>query len=534
MDPRLTFLPLCLLAAACLGQNQPSPPAIKNVIIMIGDGMGPQQVGFLEAYARQAPQSIYRTQGRVTAIGEAATQGHLALSLHHPKDGLVVDSACSATQLATGVFSGSEMIGIDHQGNQVETVLEVAKRLGKKTALISDTRITHATPASFASHQPHRSKENAIAKDLLDLEVDVLLSGGLRNFLPKEINQAPEAEAQTKKQFKIPFAISSKRQDSNNLLDVAQQKGYQLAFDRGQLQQIKEAKILGLFANSGMKDGIQHHQRDLQSFEREPTLAEMTQKALTSLEHHPNGFFMMVEGGQIDWAAHNNDAGTMLHEIIKFDQAIATIMSWMKGRDDTLLLITADHETGSFGLSYKSTDLPKSQELPGDVFQGHQFKPYFNFGKPETLDQIFGQTKSFQTLFNGFHSLPTQQQSTAWLKSAVKGTTGYSITEDEASRLIQKVQNPYYSSGHTYLGTEEVYHIGDLDAYYPYLAGQQTAILARQLSTKQNVVWGTGTHTHTPVMVITLGPKGLKPGLRGLVHHTDVGQYLKGMVQNNP
>ena len=114
---------------------------IKNVILMIGDGMGPQQVGLLESYANLAPNSIYN--GNKTALYKLAQQGVIGASLTHPNDAIVVDSACSATMLATGIMTGSEVIGIDADGNSVETVLEKAKRMGKATGLVSDTRMTH-------------------------------------------------------------------------------------------------------------------------------------------------------------------------------------------------------------------------------------------------------------------------------------------------------------------------------------------------------------------------------------------------------
>lgn len=132
---------------------------------MIGDGMGPQQVGLLESYAKLAPNSIYK--GKPTALYQLAQDGVIGSSLTHPDDAIVVDSACSATMLATGISTGSEVIGIDPDGNSIETVLEKAKRMGKATGLVSDTRMTHATPAAFAAHQPHRSLENEIASDML-------------------------------------------------------------------------------------------------------------------------------------------------------------------------------------------------------------------------------------------------------------------------------------------------------------------------------------------------------------------------------
>ena len=122
---------------------------IKNVIMMIGDGMGPQQVVLLQDFAAHSKTDIYKN--RESALELFAYSGQVAFSSTTPVGGLVVDSACSATQLATGKPALSEVVGLDIEGNSTETILEMAKAAGKSTGLISDTRITHATPAAFAS-----------------------------------------------------------------------------------------------------------------------------------------------------------------------------------------------------------------------------------------------------------------------------------------------------------------------------------------------------------------------------------------------
>ena len=169
------FLSACNDSAAVTAA--PETTKVKNLILMIGDGMGPQQVGLLEEYAQRAPLSIYNDKGNKTALSIFADAGNMGLSLNAPygsNGSLVVDSACSATQLATGVAAGSEMIGLDNQGNIVETILERAKAQGKATGLVSDTRITHATPAAFAAHQPQcvDSSNDSLTNPPLDESTD--------------------------------------------------------------------------------------------------------------------------------------------------------------------------------------------------------------------------------------------------------------------------------------------------------------------------------------------------------------------------
>jgi len=226
----------------------------KNVIMIIGDGMGPQQVGLLLSYARQAPNSVIKD--RTTAFDRISSNGLMSISMTNANNVLVTDSAASATQLATGKYSGSEMIGADKDGNTAESILEKAKKVGKSTGLVSDTRITHATPAGFAAHQSHRSKENAIAVDMLENDVDVMLSGGLRYWIPKEANDKQSTVRKELEQLtEGTVRIKSKRKDSRNLIREAQQQDYALAFNRSQMDKA-EGKILGLFAYSALPDGI--------------------------------------------------------------------------------------------------------------------------------------------------------------------------------------------------------------------------------------------------------------------------------------
>lgn len=500
---------------------------IKNVILMIGDGMGPQQVGLLETYASRAPHSIY--QGNTTALYKLANEGVIGSSLTHPEDAIVVDSACSATMLATGIYTGSEVIGIDADGHHVETVLEQAKRLGKATGLVSDTRMTHATPAAFAAHQPHRSLENDIAADMLKTGVDVMLSGGLRHWIPQSANDKGDTYQQLETLTHGDVALKSKRKDEHNLLTEAQKNGYQLAFNKTMLNDAQGSKVLGLFASSGMNDGIAYSQSKDDPKRTQPTLKEMTAKALNVLAKDQDGFFLMVEGGQIDWAGHSNDAGTMLHEMVKFDEAVNEVYQWAKGRDDTLIIVTADHETGSFGFSYSSANLPEPQKRSGEAFKQQDYAPNFNFGKFEILDGLYNQKMSYYGMLDAFGKLDKSQQTPAKLAEIINVNSDFPITEAQAASILQDKPNPYHKDGHSYLSAKEVPAIHDFDAFFPY--NDRTNLIAREQATGQNTVWGTGTHTHTPVNVFAWGPAETILPVSKIMHHSELGEYIKSMVK---
>jgi len=517
-----TLLAISISASMVSGFAQAE---VKNLILMIGDGMGPQQIGLLELYAREAPHSIYA--GKATGISKFSSSGVMGMSLTNPSDAIVVDSACSATQLAIGKLAPSEVVGLDALGNVQETILEKAKRLGKATGLVSDTRLTHATPAAFAAHQPHRSLENKIAQEMLSIGPDVMLSGGLRHWIPKEINEKGEAYNKLQAMTGPTLKLKSKRKDSVNLLTTATDAGYQLAFTKEQLENTSEnGKVLGLFAYSGMNDGIKHTRLLNDSSRVQPTLEEMTKKALDVLSQDPDGFFLMIEGGQIDWAGHNNDTATMLHELLKFDQTISYVYDWVKERNDTMVVITADHETGSFGFSYSAANSPKGKTLPGEGFKDRDYKPNFNFGAKSLLDDLYAQKASFADINAQFTKLEKAQQTPAKLTKIINANNAFKITEQQAVNILATHDNPLYDPNHKYMKVKTLPKINDFSAFYVYPGEMRLNLIGRELAEQQNVVWGTGTHTSTPVNVIAWGPAKDTRAFVKIAHHADVGQHM--------
>jgi len=502
-----------------------SPSQVKNVIMMIGDGMGPQQMGLLESYAQYAPSSVYK--GQPTGLTKMINNGTLGLSLHNPAQTLVVDSACSASQLATGAPSLSEAVGLDINGNPIETVLELAKAKGKATGLISDTRLTHATPAAFAAHRYHRSLENQIAEDMLANQVDVMLSGGIRYWIPKEANEKGDVYNALVKQTGGTVKIKSKRKDNKNLLDEAEKMGYSLAFNREGLSKVENGKLLGLFAYSGMQDGIEYTQTKNDPKRTMPSLKEMTEKALDILSQDEDGFFLMIEGGRIDWAGHDNDAGTMLHEMLKFDETVNYVYEWASKRNDTLVLVTADHETGGFGFSYSRSNLPEGIKVSGTAFEGHDYKPNFNFGSFEILDKMHSQKKSFANIMADYDSGDKTPES---LVSLVNDNSEFDITLVQAKNILAREHNDYHVKGHKYLNEETFPAVKDFKAFYVYGDEIRNDLIGRALSEQQNVVWGTGTHTNTPVAVIAYGPEKVAKQFSSMTHHVEVGKLAKKAV----
>ncbi len=518
----------CLISVALLGCTaadsvKPEAAKVKNVIMIIGDGMGPQQVGLLLSYARQAPHSVIAN--RITALDRMMEQGRLGISMTYTADTLVTDSAASATQLATGKFAGAEMLGLDKDGNPQENIIEKARRMGKSTGLVSDTRITHATPAAFAAHQTHRSQENSIPEDLLATGADVMFSGGLSYWLPEQANDKSSVLHQQLVQMTgNSIEIKSSRKDAKNLLTVAHRQGYTLAFNKAQLQQ-SVGKTLGLFAESGMANGIIETQNRGDAQHVQPTLKEMSAQALEILGRNEQGFFLMIESGQIDWASHRNDTGLLLHEMLRFNDTLNAVLDWAENRQDTLIIVTADHETGGFGFSYSGVDIPKPHSLPGAAFAGGTlFQPNFNFGNPGVLDKIYAQKLSYHDIFSEFDKLPKNQQTPSKLTELVNRYTEFKITEAQAVKILATEANPLYRAGHISLGDKIVPKMEVNGAFFVYQKENRENLLAQAVSASQQVVWATGTHTSTPVFVFVKGEEQAMRPFAKILHHTRLGQ----------
>jgi alkaline phosphatase len=292
------------------------------VILFIGDGMG-------EAHRNAARWSDVGQSGalamdRMTTLGWSQTAS---------ADNAVTDSAAAATSLATGVKTNNGMIGQDPAGNPLTTILERAQASGMAVGLVTNVQMTHATPAAFAAHVDHRNKMTKIASQMLATSVDVLLGGGEDEFLPESITGC--------------YPEPGERTDGRNLITEAQNAGYTYVCDAASLAALDPAstsKLLGLFADEGMTRPYS------------PSLEEMTQKAIDILSQDPDGFFLMVEGGQIDWASHINDAANVISDTVGFDQAVALGKDYAASADDVLIIVTADHETGGMSVDLASGD----------------------------------------------------------------------------------------------------------------------------------------------------------------------------------
>lgn len=322
---------LSVLTAASVSAEDAAPVQTeaapsKNLIVLIGDGMGPAQVSAARNYLMYNKGINHLTLdsyyvGQATTYADRGEDGGTVVS------GVVTDSASAGTAFATGHKTYNAAISISNEDVSVPfaSVIEASELAGKATGLVSTARITHATPAVYASHVRSRDNENAIASQYLESGVDVLLGGGSANFLSKD--------------------EKGKRSDES-IIDNFESLGYTYVSDRAGLNGLTEKndKVLGLFGGS-------HVSYVPDRSDATPNLAEMTEKALDILSQDEDGFTIMIEGGRIDHASHANDFPTTVQEVLDFDAAVKVAMEFAKKDGNTSVVITADHETGGLSLS---------------------------------------------------------------------------------------------------------------------------------------------------------------------------------------
>jgi alkaline phosphatase len=344
----ISVLNTCLQASDRLIDQPPqssSKPAVsyqihvQNVILLIGDGMSLAVVDAARFHEGGNSGKLQLDRMPVTGLVRTCSA-----------DKLVTDSAASATALSTGQKTKNGMLGMTPDRRKWMTLLEACQSRGMVCGLLATSSITHATPAAFASHIDNRKGQDEIAEQLLEHKVDVLLGGGKAYFQPHS-------------------ARDSKRKDKRDLLAEAREKGYEVVLTRDAMMGSKSLLVLGLFALEGMK-----------TTPPEPSLAEMAVKAMESLSARAKGFFLMIEGSQIDWAAHRNDAEGTIRQTLDFDAAVGRTLDFAAANGHTLVLVTADHETG--GAAVTGGNLNGLKIKIGWSTRGHAAgsAPLFAFG----------------------------------------------------------------------------------------------------------------------------------------------------------
>ena len=324
----------------------------KNVIFLISDGAGLSQISSAYYFKNS---SVHYSRFK-----------HIGLIQTHSSDSDITDSAACGTAFATGNKTYNGAIGVLDDFTRVENLVEIASANGVKTAIVSTSSITHATPASFYAHVESRNQENEIAKQLSESDVDFFAGGGVNYF--------------------------SHGTDRQNPLDILGSKGFTLnTKELDAFESIKNKnKLAYLLADTSMPRMLDG---------RGDFLKNATLLGIEFLNQNDQPFFMMSEGSQVDWGGHANDAEYLISELIDFDETIGAVLDFAENDGETLVIVTSDHETGGFTLSGK-----KFTDLNGNIRDDYKtIDPSFSTGgHSATLIPVFAYGPGAET-FSGIY-----------------------------------------------------------------------------------------------------------------------------------
>ncbi len=313
----------------------PKVKKAKNIILMIGDGMGITQIS-AGLYSNSNSLNLERFK-------------NIGLHKCYSSDALITDSAAGATAFACGKKTYNGAIGVDPDTMVIETILEEAEAKGLKSGLVATSTIDHATPASFVAHNKSRQNYEEIALDFLNTDVEIFIGGGQKSFERREM-------------------------DDRNVSDELRAKGYTvLSFVDKEIDEIDMTGVEKLMYYTA--DGS-----PLMVSQGRDYLHPAANLAINHLDKdNEDGFFLMVEGSQIDWGGHANDADWIITEMLDFDKTIGAVLDFAEKDGNTLVIVTADHETGGFAIQKESKMDSLATAFTSDYHTGDLI-PVFAYG----------------------------------------------------------------------------------------------------------------------------------------------------------
>ncbi|MDR0522363.1 MAG: alkaline phosphatase [Planctomycetaceae bacterium] len=432
---------------------------VKYVFLFIGDGMSLPQRQIAEEYMQKTKQHGLK-------INAMPFQ---SLTTTHSADNYVTDSAASGTAIACGTKTNNGCLGLDPKGKRLESVAEAAHKNGRKVGIITSVTINHATPAAFYARSVSRNNYYEIGLDLIASGFDYFGGGGI-------------ADHDDKKSEKY----------KGDLYELAKKAGYTVARTEAEIAAVTKGS--GKVIAAGNKDALPYAIDEPSGGLR---LADFTRQAIELLDN-PAGFFIMVEGGKIDWACHDNDAATAVHEVIEFDNAVSAAFQFAeKHPKDTLILVTADHETGGLSVG----NVTKQNTVFIQLLKAQK-------ASVGELAKLAGMSNKEMT--------ETDEQRSERSRRFVTENTGLLFTEEGK-----------WSPGNLHLTKEEMKLIQDVFTK----PGKDIAkTLVKILNKKAGLFWTSGNHSSLPVNTSLWGNQAgtIADNIRD---NTDIAKQLKQAVQ---
>ena len=500
MNTKILFVFAILFSMALMGCEDDGPtnqPDVeketayntpKYIIFLIGDGMATPQINIAEAAMNEpAFKSAYESlKGNIRprSIGVADLNIKkfpiVGMATTHAEDRYITCSAAAATALATGHKTTINTIGMNGSRTQTfETMAEMAKKKGMKVGIVSSVSIDHATPACFYAHRPDRNDYEEIGNQLLTSGFDYFAGGTVRWNKRKTLKTAAEYKSE------------------------AEKNGYKYIDTKAGFDAInhQSGKVIATLNCIGSKQDVRDGSAmpyviDLNRQEEDDkiTLADFTRKGFELLDND-KGFFMMVESGKIDWACHANDAASSIFDMVAFDEVIGAALDFYNEHpDETLIVITGDHECGGLTLGFAATDyesafaLLKTQNVSFQEFSYQVSDWAKNEIKPDFEDALVEVTKAF-----GLENKTTDaQESPDYLHPT------HELTDYEVGLLQKAFITSMEGKGAANMLPEEMQlYYGVYDPF--------TVTITHILNNKAGIDWTTYAHTGVPVPVFAIG-----------------------------
>lgn len=450
----------------------------KYVFLFIGDGMSVPQRMTAEEFSRK------------TGLGPLAMNNlpYAATTRTCSADSLITDSAAAATAIACGEKTNNHYSGVNPKGESIFSCAKAAKDAGKKVGIMSTVTITHATPAGFYAHRQDRGDAYGIALDLANSGFDFFAGGGLDVTKHQSTNHQEYARC-------------------GDAYAYAEKKGYKLVKTKKDFLSLKPAdgKILTYFTNYSLETAI-----DATPELDQPTLAEIVAKAIEMLDGE-QGFFLMAEGGRIDWAGHANDAATNLRDVLALDEAVKVALAFQeKHPAETLVVVTGDHETGGMSMGFASTGY--------NLYVDRLAKQTMSVGRFERKASEIFQAKGTAIVLDDLKPLMTE--AFGFVFDAKRKKDPMFLTADERSEIERAFTHDveYHQA--------KIAEVKEYDGEKRYLLGGACRLV---LSHKCGLGWSSGAHTAMPVLTTAKGCGAEK--FCGFIDNTDISKIIKGFYR---
>ena len=471
MNPRMVLA--AVAAAVSLGASAASP---KYVFLFIGDGMSVPQRMIADEFSRKAGRGPLAMN----------SMPYTATTRTCSSNSLVTDSAAAATAIACGVKTYNGASGVDADGKPVESCAVAARKAGKKVGIASTVTITHATPAGFYAHRKNRGETYGIAIDLADSGFDFFAGGGL--------------------DWRYNDKDAPGYKEHGHAYNYAKSKGYKVVRHKADFMALKpsDGKVLTRFTDGPLDTAI-----DASPDADQPTLSEIVAKAIEMLDG-PAGFFLMAEGGRIDWAGHSNDAAANLRDVLALDDAVKVALDFQKKHpDEALVVVTGDHETGGMSMGFAGTGYALYMDrLANQTMSVGEFEKRVGAIYGKRTDVAFDEIKPLMEKAFGFKFEGDKKSDPMVLSVSELEEIKKAFDHDAEFHKAKVEENKAYDG-------EKRYQLG--------------GACRNVMSHKCGIGWSSGAHTAMPVLTTA---KGCGAELfSGFIENSDISKKIKSFYE---